>query len=46
MLKKGAFYVAGLIALYLVVQHGSASGQVITSGAAGASTFAKTLQGR
>ncbi len=39
-------YTAGLIALYIVVYNGSRAGTVISQGAAGASSFAKTLQGR
>lgn len=39
-------YFGGLIALYVVVYNGSNAGRVITSGAGGISTVARTLQGR
>jgi hypothetical protein len=39
-------YSAILIGLYLVVEHASGAGQVITQGAAGASQIDRTLQGR
>jgi hypothetical protein len=41
-----AKYMAGLIALYLVVYNGSKSGIVMKEGAAGSSKVIKTLQGR
>lgn len=44
--KQLAKYGAGLIALYLVVAHGSSFGTVIKNGASGVSTVTKTLQGR
>lgn len=46
MLRQSLKYGAGLIALYVVVANGSNFGQVITSGAEGASKITKTLQGR
>jgi hypothetical protein len=46
MLKQSLRYGAGLIALYVVVANGSQFGQVISSGAQGASTLTRTLQGR
>lgn len=41
-----AKYMAGLIALYLVVYNGSKSGIVMKEGASGISKVTKTLQGR
>ena len=39
-------YGAGLIGLYLVVYYGTNAGKVVSSGAAGASTVIKSLQGK
>ena len=46
MIKKFGSDGAGLIALYIVVANGSQFGQVMSAGAAGASTLTRTLQGR
>lgn len=46
MFKKVATYVGGLIALYLVVEHATGTGQIMTNGANGSATVIKTLQGR
>lgn len=44
--KKLVAYGGGLIALYLIVAHGSAFGTALTAGANGTATIVKTLQGR
>jgi hypothetical protein len=44
--KKVIAYTGALVALYLVVQNGSKSGQVISAGAKGYSDVIKSLQGR
>lgn len=44
--RQALRYGTGLIALYVVVAHGSSFGSVITAGAEGASKVTKTLQGR
>jgi hypothetical protein len=44
--KQYGKYFAGLIALYIVVAHGSQAGQVFTAGANGLGTVTKNLQGR
>lgn len=46
MARKLAVYGAGLIALYLFVNHASGAGTVISAGANGGSTVIKSLQGR
>lgn len=46
MLRKGAFYVAGLIGLYIVVWNGSNAGKVFSAGAQGFATDVRALQGR
>jgi hypothetical protein len=46
MLRQTLRYGTGLIALYVVVAHGSAFGQVISAGAEGTSKITRTLQGR
>jgi hypothetical protein len=45
-MRMATKYVAGLIALYLVVYNASKSGIVMKEGAAGGSKVIKTLQGR
>lgn len=45
-MRKALTYGAGLIALYLIVEHGTASGNLLTAGASGGSTVIKTFQGR
>lgn len=45
-MKTALKYGGGLIALYLVVAHGSSFGKAVKGGASGASQFVKTLQGR
>lgn len=45
-MKKLLVYGAGLIALYLIVEHGTSSGTVVTDGATGAVNIVKSLQGR
>lgn len=46
MIRQFGKYFAGLVALYLIVEHASGAGQLLASGAQGASGFTKTLQGR
>jgi len=46
MARKAMFYSAVLIGTYLLVAHATAAGSLIKSGASGASTYARTLQGR
>lgn len=46
MIRQLAKYGAGLIALYLVVAHGSSFGSVIEKGAAGIRNITTGLQGR
>lgn len=46
MLKTAIKYVAVLTGLYIVAVNASNVGTVVTQGAAGATTFEKTLQGR
>ncbi|MFT3871033.1 MAG: hypothetical protein QM714_12530 [Nocardioides sp.] len=45
-MKTALKYGGGLIALYLVVAHGTQFGKAARGGAAGASNIIKTLQGR
>ena len=45
-MKKALTYGAGLIAVYLVVAHGTGAKTVISSGASGAVSTIKALQGR
>lgn len=45
-MKKLAGYGAGLIALYLVVAHGTQAGKAFRSGAAGGVSLIKAFQGR
>lgn len=45
-MKNGIKYGAGLIALYLVVYHGSKSGKVIRAGSSGGRNIIKAFQGR
>jgi hypothetical protein len=44
--KQALRYGTGLIALYLVVAHGSGFGAAITAGANGLGTVTRNLQGR
>lgn len=46
MPRRPVQMVAGLIALYLVVEHYTGAGKLLTAGSAGATGFVKTLQGR
>lgn len=46
MFKKALAYGAGLLALYLVVVHGTTAGKVISTGAKGATGVVKAFQGR
>jgi len=45
-MKTYAKYGAGLIALYLVVAHGTNFGRAVRSGSAGGATIIKAFQGR
>lgn len=45
-MKKALTYGAGLIGLYLVVEHWLGASNVVKASASGVSTVAKTLQGR
>ena len=45
-MKTYAKYGAGLIALYLVVSHGTNFGRAVRGGAAGGATVIKAFQGR
>lgn len=45
-MKKMLTYGAGLIALYLVVEHYTGAGTVLTKGASGSTSIIKALQGR
>lgn len=45
-MRKVLTYGTGLIALYLVVNYASGSGQVLTQGASGAAKLVQTFQGR
>lgn len=45
-MKQALKYGGGLIALYLVVAHGTNFGRAAKGGAAGAASIIKTLQGR
>ena len=45
-MSRGIKYGAGLIALYLVVAHGTKAGTVIKSGATGGRDIIKAFQGR
>lgn len=46
MTRKLLVWTGGLIALFVVVNNASRSGQVISAGAAGGSKLVRTLQGR
>lgn len=46
MFKKLAQYGAALIAIYLIVDHGTNAGTVMTKGASGGATIIHALQGR
>ena len=45
-MRKMLTYGAGLIALYLVVNHASGSGTLLNAGAQGGTTLVKAFQGR
>lgn len=45
-MRKALTYSAGLIALYLIVEHYTGSGTVLSKGASGISTVVQSLQGR
>jgi hypothetical protein len=45
-MRQALKYGTGLIALYIVVAHGSDFGNAFTAGARGVSDVTKTLQGR
>jgi hypothetical protein len=44
--RKLAVYGAGLIALYLLVEHGTAAGKLLDAGSKGGIGVVKALQGR
>lgn len=44
--KKILVYGAGLIALYLLVEHASGGGTLLSSGSSGSVSIIKALQGR
>ncbi|MBB3043924.1 hypothetical protein [Nocardioides soli] len=44
--KTALKYIGILTGLYIIVYNGSKAGSVVTKGAAGASSFVRTLQGR
>ena len=46
MLKTAVKYIAVLTGLYIVAANASNVGTVVSQGAAGATSFEKTLQGR
>jgi hypothetical protein len=45
-MRKALLYGTGLIALYLVVNYSSGTGNVLNQGSQGAATLVKTFQGR
>lgn len=45
-MRKGLFYGASLIGLYLVIYYGTNTGKVLSSGAAGTRDVIKAFQGR
>lgn len=45
-MRKALTYTAGLIALYLVVEHYTGAGTLLTKGSAGGVGIVKALQGR
>jgi hypothetical protein len=45
-MRKILTYSAGLIALYLVVEHYTGAGTLLDKGASGGATVVKALQGR
>lgn len=45
-MRKALTYAAGLIAIYLVVEHYTGAGTLLDKGAAGSATIVKALQGR
>jgi hypothetical protein len=45
-MRKALTYGAGLIAIYLVVEHYTGAGTLLTKGAAGSTSIIKALQGR
>lgn len=45
-MRKALTYTGGLIALYLVVNYATGAGKILSTGASGAQTVIRTLQGR
>ncbi|GAA4699794.1 hypothetical protein [Phytohabitans rumicis] len=46
MVRKGMFYGAALIGIYLAVSHATQGGRLLTAGGGAVSTVVKTFQGR